>query len=136
MTTPAVVYDAKRDYSAVGDGVHDDTVNIQNCINAAVAYGQHHGAGSCIAYLPLGRYKITATLVLPVNSANFIFGAVATEPRSFGVARPAAPWYRCRAVSSNLVLENMRVGSQRRKARRIMRSISTKFGLPRTATRE
>ncbi|MHB9023081.1 MAG: glycosyl hydrolase family 28-related protein [Armatimonadota bacterium] len=51
------VIDAKRDFGAKGDGRTDDTQAIQRTIDAARA----HGRGA-IAYLPLGHYKISATL--------------------------------------------------------------------------
>lgn len=53
------VYNVKSSlYGAVGDGVHDDTTNIQSAINAANA------AGGGIVYLPAGQYKISAALTL------------------------------------------------------------------------
>ena len=45
-------------YNAVGDGVHDDTTNIQYAIDSG---------GGCVIYLPAGTYKITGQLQL----ANF-----------------------------------------------------------------
>ena len=67
VTVPATTYDAKIDFGAKGDGATDDTAAIQNAINAARA----HGKGA-LAYVPIGRYKITSTLNL--TGSNYIFG--------------------------------------------------------------
>ncbi|MHB9024988.1 MAG: glycosyl hydrolase family 28-related protein [Armatimonadota bacterium] len=66
-TVPAegTVYDAKRDFDAVGDGVADDTTALRNCINAARTAG--NGA---VAYIPTGTYKITGTLYI-YGSTNY-----------------------------------------------------------------
>ena len=48
-------------YGAVGDGNVDDTVSIQNALNAASA----NGGG--IVYLPAGKYRLTATLDVPTG---------------------------------------------------------------------
>lgn len=45
-------------YGALGNGVHDDTSNIQACIAACIA------AGGGIVYFPAGTYKVTSTLDL------------------------------------------------------------------------
>jgi hypothetical protein len=44
-------------YGAVGDGVHDDTNNIQSALSAA----QNNAA---VVYFPAGTYKITSTLAI------------------------------------------------------------------------
>lgn len=44
-----------KDYGAVGDGIADDTVAIQTCLNAVPEGGR-------AVYFPAGRYKVTATL--------------------------------------------------------------------------
>ena len=44
-------------YGAVGDGVHDDTNNIQSALSAA----QNNSA---VVYFPAGTYKITSTLAI------------------------------------------------------------------------
>lgn len=49
-------------YGAVGNGIHNDTTNIQAAITAA---GANPGlSGGCV-YFPPGVYLITATLVIP-----------------------------------------------------------------------
>lgn len=53
--------DVKEDHNAVGDGVADDTAEIQAAIDAAET------AGGGVVYLPAGTYKITATLDLGPN---------------------------------------------------------------------
>ncbi|HEY3378553.1 MAG TPA: glycosyl hydrolase family 28-related protein, partial [Armatimonadota bacterium] len=59
VAAEGTVFDAKRDYSAVGNGSADDTTALRNCIAAAKAAG--HGA---VAYIPSGTYKITGTLTI------------------------------------------------------------------------
>jgi polygalacturonase len=49
------------DFGAVGDGVHDDTANIQSAIAAAQT------AGGGVVWLPTGQYKTTATLNVTAN---------------------------------------------------------------------
>lgn len=51
------VFDAKRDFHAGGDGKKDDTLAVQQTIDAA----RQHGKGA-VAYLPFGQYMITKTL--------------------------------------------------------------------------
>ena len=55
---PQTVFNV-TDFGAVGDGVADDTAAIQ----AALAKAQSNGGG--IVFLPLGRYEIRDTLVMP-----------------------------------------------------------------------
>ena len=60
------VFEAKRDFGAVGDGKSPDLASIQSCIDAAAA----HGAGaSC--YLGPGIYAVNATVVL--HGRDYIF---------------------------------------------------------------
>jgi len=46
-------------FGAVGDGVHDDTTNIQAALNAAAA------AGGGVVYFPIGTFIVSSTLVIP-----------------------------------------------------------------------
>jgi hypothetical protein len=62
---------AKTGYGAVGDGVHDDTANLQNCINA---WSSSH----LVCYIPAGTYKITSTLF--IKGAPYNFGLVGHDP--------------------------------------------------------
>ncbi len=57
VPVPAKVFDARRDFGAVGDGKADDTVALRRCIDAARGHG-----GGALAYLPTGRYVIAETL--------------------------------------------------------------------------
>lgn len=72
--------DVKRDYSAVGDGVTDDTTAIQNAIDAALgtAASPHNTTNAHLnrpIYFPQGKYRITAALVIPRTRGAHIFGA-------------------------------------------------------------
>jgi hypothetical protein len=64
---PGKVFDARREFGALGDGVADDTAAIQKAIDAA----RNHGQGA-IAYLPSGNYNITDTL--HVTGSNYYVG--------------------------------------------------------------
>lgn len=54
--TPTLPWFNVMDYGAVGDGVADDTVAIQDTVTAAGAFGT--------IYFPLGEYKVTDTITL------------------------------------------------------------------------
>jgi hypothetical protein len=54
-----------HNYGAVGDGVHDDTTNIQDAIDAAQAIG-----GGTV-YLPPGTFTTTATLLITADNMSF-----------------------------------------------------------------
>jgi len=56
-----------RDFNAVGDGIADDTEEIQNAINAASLKGL-----GAIVYLPSGHYRITAALVVTNTKVTLI----------------------------------------------------------------
>lgn len=51
-----------KDYGAVGDGVHDDTAAIQQAIGQA----QRQGGG--VVYLPIGNYRVSASLSINSNA--------------------------------------------------------------------
>lgn len=51
-------YISVKDYGAVGDGITQDRVAFVNCMNAALASGKK-------VYIPEGRYRMGAELVLP-----------------------------------------------------------------------
>jgi hypothetical protein len=62
-------YENVQDYGAVGDGVADDTVAIQNAINGTITNDQK-------LVFPKGTYIITGSLSLPTNSDIDFNGAV------------------------------------------------------------
>lgn len=47
-----------RDYGAIGDGIHDDTIAIQRCLDSNRSI-----------YIPTGTYIITNTITLPSNTS-------------------------------------------------------------------
>jgi hypothetical protein len=57
--------DVKRDFGAVGDGIHDDTEAIQNALESM----RPAGAPPTL-YFPKGAYRITHTLTLTRDSAS------------------------------------------------------------------
>lgn len=71
----AVWINAKR-FEAVGDGVHDDTTNIQAASNAATAQG------GGVVYLPPGTYKISAAITVGAGVVIRGAGRVATTVRN------------------------------------------------------
>lgn len=72
-----------RDYGAVGDGSTDDTVAIQNAINAASS------AGGGTTFIPQGNYKITAALT-PLSKVRIQgAGSGSTTVLPYGTNFPA-----------------------------------------------
>ena len=70
----AKVFEAKRDFGAVGDGKNPDLAAVQNCIDAAAAHGK---GASC--YLGPGVYAINASIVLRGKDYTFEGAGSATE---------------------------------------------------------
>jgi hypothetical protein len=58
------IFDAKRDFGAVGNGIADDTAAIQKAVDAARAEGKN-----AIAYIPSGSYVINETI--KVSGADY-----------------------------------------------------------------
>ncbi len=52
-----------KDYGAIGDGVVDDTVAIQNAINFA-------NTNALELYIPAGSYKITSALLINISNST------------------------------------------------------------------
>jgi hypothetical protein len=68
ITAPSNDYINVKNYQALGDGIQDDTVFIQNAANAAAAAGKW-------LFFPFGNYRITASLNLPVGTKINGYGA-------------------------------------------------------------
>lgn len=63
-----------QDFGAVGDGVVDDTIAIQNALQSVTPWG--------VLKFPNGTYKVTTSLVIPVNSSGN--SGVTIEGSGFG----------------------------------------------------
>jgi hypothetical protein len=93
-----------KDFGAVGDGVADDTVEI----NAALA------SGAKMVHFPAGTYKVSATLNVPVNvsivgdgpNASIIDGSSATYANltsGYHINVAAGTWTALPALTTNPV---------------------------------
>lgn len=60
LTNHVFYIDAKKNFNAVGNGIADDTVPLQNALTALTNNG-----GNSTLYIPPGTYKTTATLTFP-----------------------------------------------------------------------
>lgn len=69
-------------YGAVGNGIHDDTTNINNAIAACAANSQK------TVYFPTGNYKITGTLTLGVSGCTLWGDRNASTITATGSANP------------------------------------------------
>ena len=102
FAVPPVTYDAKVDFGAVGDGTADDTVALQNTINAARTAG-----GGAIAYIPRGNYRITSTLLM--TGSNYVVGGSGYWSRL--VWRGSAGGTMMRLTDPDrVILQNLMVG--------------------------
>lgn len=101
VTVPSTIFDAKA-YGAKGDGITDDTLAIQQAINAAQSYGK-----GAIAYLPKGKYIISATLTLTgsdyvLGGSGYMSGLIWRGPAGGTMIAISNP--------KNLKIENLAVG--------------------------
>lgn len=67
VVVPSKIFDARKDFGAVGDGKKDDTAALQKTIDAAKAYGK-----DALAYLPKGSFAISAPLKM--TGSNYRLG--------------------------------------------------------------
>jgi hypothetical protein len=76
-----------KNFGAIGDGSHDDTTNIQNCLDAA--FGTTASPHDTNVYLnkpvffPAGNYKITSALTMRSVRGGHLFGAARVSTRIF-----------------------------------------------------
>lgn len=78
-----------KDFGAVGDGVADDTVAIQNAINY---FGTAESTAQGVVYLPRGTYKITDALVLPFEVSVRGASGRASRIYQYGVGKDIFTW--------------------------------------------
>lgn len=64
VVMPPKIFDAKRDFGAIGNGINEDTAALQKTIDAARQYGR-----GAVAYLPTGSYLLRNTL--QITGANY-----------------------------------------------------------------
>jgi hypothetical protein len=70
-----------KDFGAVGDGINDDTEEIQAAVDS-ISYsntGYYGEVTGKILYFPAGTYKITAAINVPVNGGLSFFGEGKTK---------------------------------------------------------
>jgi hypothetical protein len=99
---PPVVYDAKVNFGAVGNGIANDTAALQNTINAARAAG-----GGAIAYIPRGNYRITSTLFM--TGSNYVVGGSGYWSRLVWGGSTGGTMMRVTDPDS-IILQNLMVG--------------------------
>ncbi|MFZ4388205.1 MAG: glycosyl hydrolase family 28-related protein, partial [Chthoniobacterales bacterium] len=66
-----------KDFGAVGDGIADDTVAIQNAIDSVTSTKR-------TIFLPAGTYKVTATLVISLEMTIYGTNRVGTVINYYG----------------------------------------------------
>lgn len=90
-----------KDFGAVGNGTTDDTVAIQNALNA----------NACI-HFPVGTYKITSEITLNSNNVLFGDGQGATTLLFYKTSNPATSEFMLAArQESNILIENLTIKS-------------------------
>jgi hypothetical protein len=77
---PTEPLNLKKQFGAVGDGIADDTAALQALLDAAVTSRR-------AAYIPRGRYKITAALTVTITDATKWIGGVRIFGDQMGFAR-------------------------------------------------
>lgn len=78
---PEKTMDVKVDCGAKGDGITDDTRNIQRCLKLADAATE-----SVVVYFPSGSYRVTKTIEVPVQ-AKFQIDGTGWHSRIIGSER-------------------------------------------------
>lgn len=76
IPTYVIARNAVTDHGAIGDGVADDTVAIQACINALTA--------NQACYLPAGIYKVTSELTMATNYTALRGEGITSKIISYG----------------------------------------------------
>ena len=82
------------DYGAIGDGINDDTLNIQEAINQ-----------NSIVFFPTGNYRITNKLIIP--SATHLIGEGCNSRLGYDATKSSL----LQISSSNVVLDNLSLHS-------------------------
>ena len=99
---PYKVFDAKKDFGAVGDGKVDDTEAIQKTIDAARQYGNN-----AIAYLPKGNYVISKTIL--VSGSDYYIGGSGSQTNIIWKGEEMGVMFHVHDPD-HVVLEHMGIG--------------------------
>lgn len=70
----ACVLCAKGDFGAVGDGKTDDTIALQNAIDASCSLNEKHRGKTNVLWIPNGTYRVTKTLVVTNALGPWLYG--------------------------------------------------------------
>ena len=66
----SAVLDVKRDFGAVGNGVADDTIALQNGLAASWC----SGGPTRVLFIPNGTYRVTSNLVVTTGVGPWVYG--------------------------------------------------------------
>jgi len=108
VDVPRTIFDARRDFGAVGDGRTDDTRAIRATIQAA----RTHGRGA-LAYLPSGQYVVSETLSL--SGSEYRVGGSGSGTRIVWKGSQRASVFHVRDAD-HLQLEHLRFAGAERHA--------------------
>lgn len=68
------VLNVKRDFGALGDGVHDDTEAIQAALDASCGLSEKHRGKTNALWIPDGTYRVTKSLIVQPAQGPWLYG--------------------------------------------------------------